>query len=371
MAAASDDLGEALRRAFPELETIATVAGARPAYVVGGAVRDLLLGRPRGDLDLVVVGDAPALASELGAEVVAHERFSTAKVRLGGHEIDLATARTERYPRPGALPEVEPAARIEDDLRRRDFTINAMALPLNGEARPIDPHGGRADLDAGLLRVLHPRSFVDDPTRALRAARYASRLGFALAPETEALLREADLSTVSDERREAELLLLAGEENAPRGFELLGEWGLLAPRPDTELVARVAELLERPPWRDVVVPERAVLAAARGHLASVRELAVAEPDRPSEAVRLAGLHSSLDLVLARAMGAEWLDRWLQWRAVELEIDGDDLIAAGVPEGPEIGHALAEALRRKLDGEVEGRDEELRAALSLVRERRES
>ena len=122
---------------------------------------------------------------------------------------------------------VEPAARVEADLARRDFTINAMAIPLGGEPDLIDPHGGQADLAAGLLRVLHRGSFVDDPTRALRAARYAARFGFGLEPETEALLREADLGTVSADRRDAELLRLAGEAEAPRAFALLAEWGLV------------------------------------------------------------------------------------------------------------------------------------------------
>src|SRR5690606_25329122 len=120
-----------------------------------------------------------ALAARLGATTAEHERFGTAKVVLEGHEVDLAGARRETYPEPGALPVVEPADSIEQDLARRDFTINAMALSLDDPAEPIDPHGGAADLDAGLLRVLHPGSFADDPTRALRAARYAARFGFA------------------------------------------------------------------------------------------------------------------------------------------------------------------------------------------------
>jgi tRNA nucleotidyltransferase (CCA-adding enzyme) len=369
MAAASiEDLGGALSRAYPELDAVREAAGETPAYLVGGAVRDLLLGRGRADLDLVVVGDAAALAVRLGAEVTRHERFATAKVQLGGHEVDVATARTERYARPGALPDVEPAASIEDDLGRRDFSLNAMAVPLLGEARLIDPHGGRADLEAGLLRALHERSFDDDPTRALRAARYAARFGFTLAPETEALVRRTDLSTVSAERRDAELLRLAGEESGPRGFELLAEWGLVAPRPGgLELAERVAGLLARPPWEGLVPRDRAVLAAALGPAAGEEELATAAPERPSAAVRLARGHSPVELALARARGAEWLDRFVsEWDAVRLEIDGGDLIAAGVEEGPLLGHGLAEALRRKLDGEVDGRDEELAAALAAAK-----
>ena len=235
-------------------------------------------GRGRADLDLVVEGDAAALAAKLGAETVEHERFGTAKARLDGHQIDIATARTETYAQPGALPDVEPGAAIDADLARRDFTINAMAVPLAGEPQLIDPHGGRADLEAGLLRVLHPRSFDDDPTRALRAARYAARFGFELEPETAALLREADLGTVSADRREAELLRLAVEPEAARGFELLAEWGLVELREGgVELAARVAELLSAPPWSEVAARDRAILRRGAGPGRREQELAGREP----------------------------------------------------------------------------------------------
>jgi tRNA nucleotidyltransferase (CCA-adding enzyme) len=366
-----DDLAEALRSAHPELAAVREAA-SEPVYVVGGAVRDLLLGRGRADLDLVVVGDAFALAARLGAEPVEHERFGTAKVVLDGHELDIASARTETYARPGALPDVAPAADIAADLARRDFTINAMAIALDdGEAKPVDPHGGRADLGAGLLRVLHPGSFVDDPTRAIRAARYASRLGLALEAETGRLLRAADLDTVSADRRRAELLRLAAEPTAPRGFALLAEWGLLAPRGDGgELLARTAELVADPTWAPRLAPDegaRAVLAAALGPAGRERELAAARPRRPSEAVDLARGLDPVELVLARALGAEWIDDYLaRWEAVELEIDGTDLIAAGVPQGEALGRGLRAALRAKLDGEVKGREQELAVALAAAR-----
>jgi tRNA nucleotidyltransferase (CCA-adding enzyme) len=367
----TEDLAEALASAYPELSAVRDAA-SDPVYVVGGAVRDLLLGRGRADLDLVVEGDAAALGARLGAELVEHERFATAKVALDGHELDVASARSETYPRPGALPEVVPAASVEEDLARRDFTVNAMAIPLAGESRLIDPHDGRADLEAGLLRVLHERSFVDDPTRAIRAARYAARLGFELEPETAALLRATDLDAVSADRRRAELLRLAAEATAPRGFALLGEWGLLGPRgDDVELVARVAELAASPPWREQLPPPdraRAVLAAALGPAGAERELAGARPERPSQAVELARGHDPVELVLVRALGAEWLDEYMaRWRAVALEIDGADLIAAGVPQGPALGRGLAAALRAKLDGEIAGREQELAVAIEAARQ----
>jgi tRNA nucleotidyltransferase (CCA-adding enzyme) len=362
-----ESLAEALQRVYPELSAVRKAA-AEPVYLVGGAVRDLLLGRGRDDIDIVVEGDAAALASQLDPDIVSHERFATAKVNLDGHEVDIAAARTESYPRPGALPVVEPAAGVEADLGRRDFTINAMAIPLCGEPDLIDPHSGRADLAAGLLRVLHPRSFVDDPTRALRAARYAGRFGFELEQGTRTLLREADLNTVSANRRDAELLRLAGEAEAPLAFSLLAEWGLVELREGgADLATRVAELLRYGRWGDVVARDRALFAAALGPRRGEEALAAVNPERPSEAVALAAGRDPIELVLARALGAEWLDRYLEeWRDVALEIDGEALIALGISQGPAIGRGLDEALRRKLDGEISGRDDELEVALEVAR-----
>lgn len=363
----SESIAEALEHMHPELAAVRE-AGGDPVYLVGGAVRDLLLGRGRADIDLVVEGDAAALAERLGGEVTAHERFGTAKLKLNGHEVDIAGARSESYPRPGALPVVEPGADLAADLRRRDFTINAMAIPLRGQPRLIDPHGGEADLATRQLRVLHDGSFVDDPTRAIRAARYASRFGFGLEERTAELIRETDLATVSAERREAELLRLAGEENAASGFALLAEWGLVELRPGGPALAeRTAELLGSEPWRGFAPRDRARLAAALGLPRGEVALAAAKPEYPSEAVALAASHDEIELVLARALGAEWLDRYMEeWREVALEIDGSDLIDAGLSQGPALGRGLEEALRRKLDGEVSGREQELAVALETAR-----
>jgi len=174
------------------LAAVARCAGeARvETYLVGGAIRDLLLGRPFVDVDVSVHAEpdrtrelAAALASELGGRVKArHERFGTATVELaGGTRLDLATTRRESYPVPGALPVITGGAAIGDDLARRDFTIHAMAAPIEpggalGDV--VDPFGGARDAEARVLRLLHGRSLADDPTRALRAARYGARLGF-------------------------------------------------------------------------------------------------------------------------------------------------------------------------------------------------
>ena len=369
-----DNIAEDLHDAYPELEAVLAAASG-PVYLVGGAVRDIFLGRGRSaNLDLVVESDAAGLAGRLGEDVLEHERFGTATFRLGELEVDVAVARTEAYPEPGALPDVTPGARIEADLTRRDFTINSMAIPLD-EPRLVDPCGGRADLESGVLRILHSGSFVDDPTRALRAARYASRLGFTLEAGTEELLRATDLETVSADRRDAELLRLAAEASAPEGFELLAGWGLVELRPGgVELASSVIELLAGPPWAGFAPTAPTVLRAALGAAptgeGSGAETALTEeqPGSPSEAVAVASRHEPEELALARALGSEWLDEYLaEWRQVALDIDGADLIDAGVPEGPAVGRGLAEALRKKLDGEIRDRDGELAAALAAARE----
>jgi tRNA nucleotidyltransferase (CCA-adding enzyme) len=355
-------------RALPGLDRVREAASGTATYLVGGAVRDLLLGRDRTDLDIAVEGDAAAVGRRLGGEVRTHERFATATVHTAGLELDLATSRSESYPEPGALPEIQPAT-LSEDLARRDFTLNAMAVPLAGDPELIDPHGGLEDLRRGALRVLHDDSFVDDPTRALRAARYAARYGFDLDPDTERLLREADLATVSSDRVDAELRKLAAEETARRGFELLDEWGLV-PLPDDapELIDAVSALIVGEAWSRVADRDDAVLAAARGRgRDAAGELAAAEVTAPSQAVDLARGQDGVTLALARALGAEWLDRYVEeWRDIRLNIDGDDLMEAGIPEGPAIGRGLTAALRAKLDGEVASTEDELRVALDVAR-----
>jgi tRNA nucleotidyltransferase (CCA-adding enzyme) len=361
-----DDLARELEAAHPELGTVREVA-REPVYLVGGAVRDLLLGEPKADVDLAVDGEVGALADRLGAVTAEHERFGTVKVDVDGHEVDLASLRTETYPEPGALPVVSRAQGVEEDLARRDFTINAMAIPLQDEPRLIDPYGGESDLDQGLLRVLHDRSFADDPTRAIRAARYASRFGFALEPKTEELLRQTDLTTVSADRRLAELERLAAEENACQGFELLAEWGLIDLRPNgIQLMKAVGELLGTPHWAEEVPREQALVAAALGPPGGEEVLASMWKPKPGEGVELAERRDPVELILARAMGADWLDSYLTaWRKIQLEIDGDDLIASGIEQGPAIGRGLRAARHQKLEGEISGREEELKTALAAA------
>jgi tRNA nucleotidyltransferase (CCA-adding enzyme) len=339
------------------------------AYLVGGAVRDALLGHERSDLDVVVVGDHLALARALGDEVREHDRFGTATVAAGQGMVDVAAARAETYPRPGSLPEVTPGT-LEEDLARRDFSVNAMAVPLADPAELIDPYGGLDDLERGVLTVLHGGSLADDPTRALRAARYAARLGLEPEPGTLAQIRGAVLETVSEDRIDAELRKLAGEPEPARGFELLDEWGLVPLDPGgAELIGAVLELAQEPPWRDEVADARgAVLLAASGELERPRVVADARPARRSEASDVAQGLSQAELLVARALGADWLDDYVAVdRHKRLEISGQDLVDAGIEPGPAIGRALDQAFRALLDGEASERDEQLDTALRAARQ----
>lgn len=189
-------LPQEVREVLHRIGELAARQGVR-AHVVGGFVRDMVLGRPNLDLDIVVEGDgvefAELAAASLGGRVRAHRRFGTAVIVLdGGLHVDVASSRTEYYSRPGALPTVERSS-LRQDLLRRDFTINAMAACVDPDCfgRIADPYGGLKDLESGTVRVLHPLSFIDDPTRLLRAARFEVRYGFSLDPASERHARRA------------------------------------------------------------------------------------------------------------------------------------------------------------------------------------
>jgi tRNA nucleotidyltransferase (CCA-adding enzyme) len=404
---AHTDLRERIRRLPGTERLLPALAGLPPTYLVGGAVRDLLRGADAVDLDLAVEGDARSvgrtLADRLGGVVREHERFGTATVRAPDLVFDLATTRTESYDEPGALPRVA-AAPLADDLRRRDFTINAMAVALLGDdlGHLYDPYGGLSDLETGFVRILHQSSFLDDPTRLLRAVRYETRLGFRMDEDSERAARvavaEDALSTVSGARVRDELVDLLAEHEAPAAVERLRELGLdralhAALDPDPELVASaslgaaaigadrgiaslaalVAGDIDRlDPWvagLQLEARERdAVARAARVAPHIVHELRDSE-HVPSELRDLLGDEPPEALALALALGApsEPILRWAtDLSGVRLEIGGADLLAEGIPEGPAIGRALDETLRRKLDGLVQGRDDELRIALELAR-----
>ena len=353
----SESLAEALHDAYPELDAVAA-AGERPG-LPGRRRGARPPARPRARPTSTSSSRAtpPALAGALGGRGgLAHERFGTAKVELDGHEIDIAARPHRELPAARGAAGGRAGADIEADLARRDFTINAMAIPLAASRGLIDPYGGRADLGAGLLRVLHDGSFVDDPTRALRAARYAARFGFELEPETESCSARPTWRRSRPIAARRSCCASRPKRARARGFELLAEWGLVGLRAGGSRAggARSLSCSAAPPWRTrrpaiaLCSPRRS--ARRRGEVDLAGGRARASLARRSRWPRRT---TAVELVLARALGAEWLDRYLgEWREVALEIDGADLIAAGVPEGPALGRGLDAALRRKLDGEVE-------------------
>ena len=290
-------LGERLA-ALPGIERLRAAAADLPAYLVGGAVRDLLLGRDRADMDVAVEGEVTELARRLGGEVRRHERFATATVLLDGLEVDLAATRSETYPRPGALPEVRPAS-LAADLARRDFTVNAMAVPLAGDPgadrSPWGPRGPAAGPAASPApRLVRGRPHACPASRAIRGA-LRVHAGAGTRPSSAGA---RDLSTVSRDRRDAELRKLAAEPRGTPGVRAAGRVGprwSWSPTPWSWLAA-AGELTAAEPWRDVVPRADAVLAAALGRgVGEARELASAKPARPSEAVERARGRSGVEL----------------------------------------------------------------------------
>lgn len=387
--------------------------------LIGGAVRDLMLGAPPRELDAIVPADVESYARELaaclGGEATVHERFGTALVRAPGVDVDLATVRAESYPQPGALPDVR-AGTPEQDLRRRDFTVNAIALGLAGEAagRLRAAPQALADLAARRLRVLHERSFIDDPTRILRMVRYAVRLGFEVEPHTaelaEQALRAGALKTVSGPRLGAELRLAFDEPCAVGVLGELDRRGVLAAWErgvgfDEHIVRVALEIMPEDGSRPVLFAAALLLALAgeltaedtepamRGFIQDL-ELPAGVGERVfGAAVSARFVIDSVDeagttpdmlemtdgtpvesLALAAAVrdmedgpgsyGRALIEDWLrEQRHVALQVTGDDLIAAGVPEGPEVGLRLEESYRLLLEERIEpGRESELRAAL---------
>jgi tRNA nucleotidyltransferase (CCA-adding enzyme) len=381
-------------------------AGQAHVYAVGGAVRDLLLGTPAVDIDLAVEGDAVELAHRAFREVriTAHARFGTASVVVAGTRIDLASTRSETYARPGALPKVAPGS-IDDDLRRRDFSMNAMALRLTGTAMLVDPCGGADDIAARLVRVLHDRSFADDATRIFRALRYAARLGFSLEAHTAKLLFDgtAHIAGVGGERLRREIELTIQEDVATRALEACHASGALraihrqlhwdslntealrfdrnAPRVPFGFALLAAGAL---PDHAQVICERLKLkrdeaAAVRG-IAAMRgiEKMLRRPHaKPSGVVVLldrfpaaavAGFAATAPDVIARHMAARYLD---EWRHVKPLLTGRDLLAMGVPAGPQVQKGLQLIRAARLDGWATDRGAEQALILRFAKSIRDS
>jgi tRNA nucleotidyltransferase (CCA-adding enzyme) len=403
-----------LERLQPVFDAVAAVSEPfEGVYLVGGTVRDILLGERSFDVDIAVEGDAialaQALADALGGRVRPHEKFGTAVVLYGDGgrgRVDVVTARTEFYDAPAALPTVEHAS-IREDLFRRDFTINAMAVSLKGEdlGRLVDPFGGRRDLEARRIRVLHNLSFIDDPTRIFRGIRYENRYGFRMDEHTLRLARGTiEMGLVGDlssARLRDELVALLEEGEVDHSILRLAEVGadkaihphLAADEEAVQLFARLRELRDRyalavPSWRLGLAALARKLPAdeaydwlqrlkVRRRDADTVAAAVTvgprlverlrETTDPADVVTLADPYAPDAPLFALALaGLPQLHAYFErLRDVHLEVSGSDLAELGLEESPRVGEVLAELRRRKLNGELDGRDSELAAARELI------
>jgi tRNA nucleotidyltransferase (CCA-adding enzyme) len=400
-----------LERVFEAVQVVGE--GFEGVYLVGGAVRDVLMGEPSFDVDVAVEGDGiafgRALARALGGRAVPHDKFGTAIVLHEGGRVDVATARTEFYDYPGALPTVEQAS-IRQDLFRRDFTINAMAVSLKGEdfGRLVDFFGGLRDLEGGVLRVLHNLSFIDDSTRLFRAIRYENRYGVHMDAHTVGLARACVemglVGELSSARLRDELQALLSETQVGDSLRRLAELGvdraihphLAAGEEAVALVEEVDALRlrfapEAPAWRTRLAvlarrlppdeladwferlklrrrdAERIAAAITVAPRLRARAAATEEPAALRELVRPYDPDGAL-LALAGAEEPvrERLVRYFEdLRGVRLEISGGDLAELGLVESPRVGAVLAELLRRKVNGELDGKRAELEAARELL------
>lgn len=398
-----------------------------PLYLAGGVVRDLFLSRTINDFDLVVEGDITAFAESIlkkyGGKILVHSRFGTAKwilnestfkrldfpvSRFPDFELsfDLVSARSETYSQPGALPTVERST-IDDDLRRRDFTINAMALRLDGQhyGKLLDPLGGAADLEHETIRVIHPKSFIDDPTRIYRAVRYEGRYGFQIADETLTLIPDARsiIAELSAERIRHELDLILAEPNTATMLARLAELDLLQPIHPALFYgeaasARLANIgsfraLRRiSPWNldrgeankhilgwllwlmslshndigslnvrmQFTSDFLASLFAASTMFSNQSSFADIKPSQCAEKLGLYPLNA-VEAVYFVAQDEKIKDIFFkylsEWRHVKPHITGDDLKERGLEPGPRYGEILRRLRAAWLDGEITSKDQE--------------
>ena len=400
-------LPAAVLQLLARVQEFARGEGAR-AWLVGGVVRDVLReGVATADVDVALEGDghrlARALASATRGRLVLHDRFLTASVEIAGvGTIDVITARSERYEAPGALPRIMPSG-IRHDLERRDFVVNAMAIDLSSDDRRLhDPLGGRGDLARRRLRILHPLSFAEDPTRIFRAGRYARRLRFTLDPwsrrarslalrlvpyealsgirivaEIERILADADPWDVLADLGAAGVYRLLDRRYrfTPRTRVRLHALGLaLAAARGTGLDAAPLEaalltlLGDQPPAVATASlrrlgfsgdPYTRLARALEAREALVAGLATAP--RPSARARLLRGRSDAELVWLAITGDRItrtaVDDYARTRGLATVLRGDDVITLGVPRGPAVARVL-EALRdARIDDEVHDRDGE--------------
>lgn len=397
-------LSPKLKEILSQLRVAATTRGYQ-LYLVGGGVRDLLLERPVSELDIVVLGDASAIAKDLaetGGQLVLHPAFGTATVTLGSTRVDLSSARTESYDRPGALPTVSPGT-LKDDLERRDFTVNALAVSLGTDdyGQLIDYGVGQTDLTEGLIRVIHEHSFVDDPTRIWRAVRYEQRLGFEIEPQTLKWLKRdlVGLKDLTGDRVWHELACVLQEDTPRHALVRLDRLGILK---------LIHPSLQADDWLD----EKIRKADLAGHSSLPVRLALLtyrlNGNELEECAGYLNFSKSLRRVLQQVLvlkHALWVlgipgispytiysllhecdpeaievcliadDFSLAQKNIDLyrnrlekvktALTGSDLLALGVKPGPQVEELLQKLLEARLNGQVKSRAEEIALAKTII------
>ncbi len=404
-----------LKSLFKKIGQAANESGVN-VYLVGGLPRDILLDQPNLDVDIVVEGDGVAFAKQFsrreGGQVKPHKQFQTAIVVLPkGLKIDVATARTERYKQPGALPVVKISG-IRNDLYRRDFTINSMAIQLNQRnyGKVVDYFGGNQDLKAGIIRVLHQLSFVDDPMRTIRAVRFEQRYGFTIEKKTERLLRETIraglLNRVSSERIGKEITLILKEKDPLPAVKRLSELGILGaihpefrvdqhtevlfsglerilssanlPRYFSRLVLYLLALFcpLSPQAKKQVAQRLALSKKVRDCVTGLEPLEdkirfLEDADLKPSQVYFSLRGVPTEVLLFMATRAKVPSRWVfvyleKLKAARTEMSGEELKKMGVPSGPIFKNILDKVLAARLDGEVGSKQEELKLAKKIWR-----
>ncbi|HEX9331562.1 MAG TPA: hypothetical protein VF896_06725 [Anaerolineales bacterium] len=383
-----------------------------PLYIVGGSVRDLVLGRRLNDFDLTVEGDAIklaySLASKHGGGVTAHTKFGTAKwflpenLKTDHDTLDLISARSETYTHPAALPTVKSGS-ISDDLHRRDFTINALAIRLDGShfGELRDDLDGMDDLQKGIVRVLHPRSFIDDPTRMYRAVRYEGRYGFKIAEDTLTLIPDARalVEKLSAQRIRHELDLILEESNAAFMLARLDALDLLSvihPVLSNFKQSNLATLKSDDPalqnrnsrwilWLMHLTDQEIEFLNQRLHFTAdllkiLRSASLLNANlnavvglKPSQIVELleSYSHKALEVVSSAAQDEEIrniLTKYLsEWWYLKPKTTGHDLKKRGIPPGPKYTEILRHLRAAWLDGEVKSEEEERRMLADMLKE----
>lgn len=430
-----DNLAQKMRRALPEkliklLRYIGDMARDRhyAAFAVGGFVRDIILGVRNFDIDIVIEGDAIAFARDFADKVngslVVHSKFGTATVvmpwGISGKErfkVDIATARKERYRHPAALPDVEFSS-LKDDLCRRDFTINAMAVALGRDnfGQVVDFFGGRRDLREGIISVLHERSFIDDPTRIFRAVRFEQRFGFKIDEPTEDLIKNAirqDMFGRTEKQRIRDELILMLKEDDPAGairrMRELDELRFIHPgvklkKETLELFKSVTKVCR---WHKGTGPGSGALDLWLIYLmalfenldaGTINDLCAGFALRRADILRIVSYKKNANavlkflsqtkkilpseiykrlhplprevllLIMARAAGRprrRAMNFLLKYNKIGIKTHGDELRKMGYAPGPALGRALEKILYAKIDGKIRSKREEIRYAMEML------